>query len=141
MRDCVQFSIIDSLVVGLVLICTGCSGSGDNEQSTSQDSGVAQIPLIGRSETERFGADSTRRAEFRIINLQQSFLSFVDENGRLPESIDEVLPIVPPGIQSEESYRFDPWGREHRYELFNGGFELRSAGSDGIFEVWSEEHL
>ena len=87
------------------------------------------------TEAETFGADTTTWAEYRLRLVQHAVILYGNANGRLPESLDAPIPGSDPPAWPEWPHRTDPWKREIRYEPTENGFELRSAGSDGVFNT------
>jgi len=70
------------------------------------------------------------RTLFRMRTLNANIERFSAESGRLPMTLDEVVPLSnPPG---EYSFRHDAWGRLIAYSVSGATFELRSPGPDGI---------
>lgn len=93
------------------------------------------VPLIGNvPESEQFGADSVRWAEFRLRTLETNILRFHDANRQFPESLAQAVPI-PPGLPTKRSYRYDPWGTVVWYSRTDSTFELRSAGPDRLYRT------
>ena len=56
--------------------------------------------------------------------------------GRYPADVREILslPIEDPNVRPQEWWLIDGWDRPLRYVSRSNGYELRSAGADGIFE-------
>lgn len=50
------------------------------------------------------------------------------QNGGFPPSLDSLTVLSP-------SERFDDWGQAFRYTLVEDGYELQSAGADGVFDT------
>ncbi len=62
-------------------------------------------------------------AQATLRQIADRIEAFWASNGEYPSSLRQVLGYVPR----------DPWGREIRYSPSDDGFELRSAGPDGVF--------
>lgn len=118
----------------------------ERETSTADRDSTALPTLVDNvPESVRFAGDSIRWAQFRLQGVEDNVMIFLENFGRLPDSLEQAV-LLPPGMPIERSYRFDPWGNRLRYQRTNDGFELRSAGSDRMFDteddlylVWSQE--
>lgn len=69
------------------------------------------------------------RTLFRMRTLKANIEQFAAENGRLPASLEEVVPLS--STPGEYSFRHDGWGRLIVYSTSGSSFELRSLGPDG----------
>ncbi len=68
-------------------------------------------------------------------HITQALSHYVNDHGRYPERIEELLPHYIRG----EHYLCDPWGNRVKYEQENGAVTLRSSGPDG--EFFTEDDL
>lgn len=116
-------------------VLPSCRERSSRPADAGPDSTVEVSPLVGnRPESERFGSDSVRWAEFRLRGVETNILRFHDAYRRFPDSLAEAVPI-PPGLPTKRSYQYDPWGTLVRYAHTDSTFELRSAGPDRVFET------
>lgn len=56
--------------------------------------------------------------------------------GKYPTDLREILslPIADPHVRPQDWWLIDGWDRSFRYVPQSDGYELRSAGEDGIFQ-------
>ena len=96
------------------------------------DSSVREV-LVGRGERTdgpvygSFGQD----ALLRLSMLQQRIFRYEQNEGRLPASVEEIVPNVDP----ELNLRLDPWRHPVMFRVSGVGYELRSAGDDGVLQT------
>ncbi|HSR66840.1 MAG TPA: type II secretion system protein GspG [Acidobacteriota bacterium] len=81
---------------------------------------------------------NAQRAETgrRHLNLiAQGLQRYRQEHSRHPQAVDfrALIDLLTPKYMAQV-IRFDPWSRPYRYQVKGGGFDLRSAGPDGIFD-------
>jgi hypothetical protein len=76
-------------------------------------------------------ADRTR---FRLAGLKIAVERFDSLHGKLPERVEDFT-VIPPGLQEEQSYRYDAWRSLVAYTTRPPEFELRSAGPDRVLHT------
>jgi hypothetical protein len=83
---------------------------------------------MGDTEMDVF-PDPRERTQLRIENFYRFIREYRRDHGKLPERLEESLP--PRGSLVVD--RVDAWDHEFRYARRGEGYEIRSAGPDGIF--------
>jgi hypothetical protein len=73
------------------------------------------------------------RMQSRIDPLVKELKSYKVNHGYYPESLVEMVSDRAAGDTEGEPLQTDPWGRPFDYRKTESGFELRSAGRDGVF--------
>ncbi len=62
-------------------------------------------------------------AQVKLRQIADRIEAYWASSGQYPSNLRQLLGYVPQ----------DPWGRQIRYSPSESGFELRSAGPDGVF--------
>jgi len=66
-----------------------------------------------------------RRARESMVQIARAIEAFRHERGRVPASLDELVPARLPAVPP------DPWNRSFDYETTARGYRLRCLGADG----------
>lgn len=82
------------------------------------------------SEEEVF-RDPSDQARIRLTFARQHLERRRSENRKMPESLEEVF--VGMSKDRRAYLELDPWNRAIRLSLDSSGYQLRSAGPDGVF--------
>lgn len=87
----------------------------------------------GRAEIDPTPQEVTQR-HMRIV--AKALEKAHQASGRYPTDVREILrlPITDPYVRPQEWWLIDGWNRPLRYVPQSNGYELRSAGEDGVFE-------
>ena len=76
--------------------------------------------------------DPRDQARIRLTFAQQHLERRRSENRKMPKSLAEVFVGL---SEDRRAYLgFDPWNRAIRLSLVSSGYQLRSAGPDGVFD-------
>lgn len=68
-------------------------------------------------------------AIIRLEALQGWLYRYQQRHGKLPATLDEFAPTR----TRESDLRYDPWQHLVRFRVAGEGYEIRSAGEDGVF--------
>jgi hypothetical protein len=133
------------VVFGFILTIGGCVGQTQSRSERGRrDASTGDSVMSGGRREDSMFVD--RRAEINPTPLEvtQRHMSIVARalekayqgNGKYPTEVREILslPISDPNISPQEWWLIDGWNRPFRYVPRVDGYELRSAGADGIFE-------
>lgn len=87
----------------------------------------------GRAEINPVPLEVTQR-HMRIV--VRALEKARQSTGKYPADVREILalPIVDPNVRPQEWWLIDGWNRPFRYVPQSNGYELRSAGADGVFQ-------
>jgi len=81
---------------------------------------------------ERLIESRITMAQVQIARLSQAVEMYQMDNGKYPSTTTGLLALVAEGGVTEEQLT-DPWGMRFLYAMMpGGGYELRSAGPNGI---------
>lgn len=124
-----------SRVATLLLILASCVPHSPSKApvpdpvSTARDS----VPFSGAVDTEEsLWPDPLIRTHVRLSSLQHLIEEHGRMRGRLPASIEEILPAGEGPVVLE----IDAWGHEIRYVVLgDGDYEVRAPGPDGLLNT------
>lgn len=114
------------LILGLVLICLPPCSAWPQDYSIEE-------PEVGKIE-EMFGT---------MWGLAQAADGHYIFEGEYPsaDSIEEFVEAVEDFLPSGRDYLYDAWGNEFMVSSGGCSFEIRSLGSDGLFDDQSKEGI
>lgn len=93
-------------------------------------------PPRGISHAPGTRRDSVKTTQVMLYTLARQVGTYGGAGGELPPTLAPVLEKYPEvGVWERYRNGADVWGRPVRYSPHRRGFELRSAGPDGVFDT------
>lgn len=131
-------------VLALFIPLSGCSGRTNSHPERGQrDTFATDSVVASGSSRDSMFADGRREINPTPLEVTQRHMRIVARaieksyqiNGKYPANVREILSLaIPdPNIRPQEWWLIDGWNRPLRYVQQPAGYELRSAGEDGIF--------
>ncbi len=116
--------IISVAIFALSLSCAGPSGD-----KSSAAAAVAERPVFSEEELDR------ARATYESLQVYEEHMKFFWSEYPDANNISEMIELIKQNTYSDTPLSlFDGWGNEFRAHSSKDGYEIRSAGSDDVFE-------
>lgn len=124
---------ITALLAIPVIVVGACSTAGTKRLPTTHPQTVDTIPIPPTLHPVQPGepmyGSFQQDAIIRLEALQGWLYRYQQRYGKLPATLDDFAPTR----AHESDLRYDPWQHLVRFRVAGEGYEIRSAGEDGVF--------